>query len=123
MWPAGSKEKLQVYLAHVSCAVLSAYKGMIGFVNFIQDVVPYCDCAAPSGEPVIQDVGIVFSFDPVAVDKASLDLIDRAPIIPGSTSAMPPDLLGKMHRTDSLVQLATAEKLGVGTLKYEMFSV
>jgi len=123
MWPAGSKEKLQVYLAHVSSAVLSAYKGRVGFVNFIQDVVPYCDCAAPSGEPVIQDVGIVFSFDPVAADKASLDLIDRAPIIPGSTSAMPPDLLGKMHHTNSLVQLETAEKLGVGTLKYDMVLV
>jgi uncharacterized Fe-S center protein len=123
VWPDGSKEKLQVCLAHAAGAVLSAYKGKIGFVNFIQDVVPYCDCAAPSGEPVIQDVGIVFSFDPVAADKASLDLIDQAPIIPGSTSAMPPDLLGKMHDTNSLIQLETAEKLGVGTLKYEMVSV
>jgi uncharacterized Fe-S center protein len=123
VWPAGSKEKLQVYLAHVASALLSEYKGSIGFVNFVQDVVPHCDCAAPSGQPVVQDVGIVFSFDPVAVDKASLDLIDRAPIIPGSTSVTPPDVLGKMHQTDSLVQLVTAEKLGVGTLKYEMVAI
>jgi uncharacterized Fe-S center protein len=123
VWPAGSKEKLQVYMAHVASAVLSEYKGRIGFVNFVQDIVPHCDCAAPSGQPVVQDVGIVFSFDPVAVDKASLDLIDRAPIIPGSTSVTPPDVLGKMHQTDSLVQLVTAEKLGVGTLKYEMVAI
>jgi uncharacterized Fe-S center protein len=123
VWPAGSKEKLQVYMAHVASAVLSEYKGRIGFVNFVQDVVPHCDCAAPSGQPVVQDVGIVFSFDPVAVDKASLDLVDRAPIIPGSTSVTPPDLLGKMHQTDSLVQLVTAEKLGIGTLKYEMVAI
>jgi len=123
VWPAGSKEKLQVYMAHVASAVLSEYKGRIGFVNFVQDVVPHCDCAAPSGQPVVQDVGIVFSFDPVAVDKASLDLVDRAPIIPGSTSVTPPDVLGKMHQTDSLVQLVTAEKLGVGTLKYEMVAI
>ncbi len=123
VWPAGSKEKLQVYLAHVASAVLSEYKGRIGFVNFVQDVVPHCDCAAPSGQPVVQDVGIVFSLDPVAADKASLDLIDRAPIIPGSTSVSPPDVLGKMHQTDSLVQLVTAEKLGVGSLKYEMVAI
>lgn len=123
VWPAGSKEKLQVYMAHVASAVLSEYKGRIGFVNFVQDVVPHCDCAAPSGQPVVQDVGIVFSFDPVAADKASLDLIDRAPIIPGATSVTPPDLLGKMHQTDSLVQLVTAEKLGVGTLEYEMVAI
>jgi uncharacterized Fe-S center protein len=102
---------------------LSEYKGRIGFVNFVQDIVPHCDCAAPSGQPVVQDVGIVFSFDSVAADKASLDLIDRAPIIPGSTSATPPDVLGKIHQTDSLVQLVTAEKLGVGTLKYEMVAI
>jgi uncharacterized Fe-S center protein len=123
VWPPGSKEKLQVYMAHAASAVLAGYKGRIGFVNFIQDVVRHCDCAAPSGEPIIQDIGIVFSLDPVAADKASLDLIDRAPIIPGSTSAMPPDLLGKIHRTDSSVQLTTAENLGVGTLKYEIVSV
>ncbi|MDR9459569.1 MAG: DUF362 domain-containing protein [Dehalococcoidia bacterium] len=123
VWPAGSKEKLQVYLAHVASAILSEYKGRIGFINFVQDVVPHCDCAAPSGQPVVQDVGIVFSLDPVAADKASLDLVDRAPIIPGSISVTPPDLLGKMHQTDSLVQLITAEKLGVGTLKYDMVTI
>ncbi len=123
VWPPGSKERLQVYLAHAASAVLSGYQGRIGFLNFIQDVVPHCDCAAASGKPVIQDVGIVLSFDPVAIDKASLDLVDRAPIVPGSTSAVPPDLLGKIHGTNSLVQLTTAEKLGTGTLKYEMVSV
>jgi len=123
IWPSGSKERLQVYLAHAASAVVSAYRGRIGFVNFIQDVVPHCDCAAPSGRPIVQDIGILFSFDPVAIDKASLDLIDRAPIVPGSTSATPPDLLGKLHETNSLVQLITAEKLGIGTLKYELISV
>jgi uncharacterized Fe-S center protein len=123
VWPPGSKERLQVYLAHAASAVVSAYPGKIAFVNFIQDVAPFCDCAAPSGNPVVQDVGITFSLDPVAIDKASLDLIDRAPIIRGSTRARPPDILGKMHDTSSLVQLQTAEKLGMGTLEYELASV
>lgn len=123
VWPSGSKEKLQVYLGHSASAVVSGYQRRIALVNFIQDVAPYCDCAAGSGKPVVQDVGITLSFDPVASDKASLDLIDQAPIIPGSTSATPPDLLGKMHQTNSLIQLETAEKLGIGTLKYELVSV
>lgn len=123
VWPSGSKEQFQVYLAHAASAVFSGYQGRIGFMNFIQDVVPHCDCMAASGRPVVQDVGIMFSLDPVAIDKASLDLIDQAPLVPGSTPATPPDLLGKMHGTSSLVQLTTAEKLGIGTLKYEMVSV
>ena len=123
IWPLGSKEKLQVYMGHVSSALLSEYKGKIAFVNFIQDIVPYCDCAAPSGSPVVQDVGIAFSLDPVAIDKASLDLIDKAPIISGATSVQPPDILGKMHHTSSYVQLETAEKLGAGSLKYKLVPV
>jgi uncharacterized Fe-S center protein len=123
IWPPGSKEKLQVYLGHAASAVMSHYKGKVAFVNFIQDVVSYCDCAAPSGNPIVQDVGIAFSFDPVAIDKASLDLIDKSPVISGSTKARPPDILGKMHHTSSLVQIETAEKLNMGTTKYKLIPV
>jgi len=123
VWPPGSKEKLQIYMGHAASAVLSPYKGQVAFVNFIQDVVSYCDCAASSGNPVVQDVGIVFSLDPVAIDKASLDLIDRSPVIPGSTKVKPPDILGKMHHTSSLVQIETAEKLNMGTTKYKLVAV
>ena len=123
VWPPHARERLQVYLGHATSAVVSAYRGKMAFMNFVQDVTPQCDCAAPSGEPIVQDVGITFSLDPVAIDKASLDLIDRAPIIPGSTSATSPDILGKMHHTSSLIQLRTAEKLKVGTLNYEVVSI
>ncbi len=123
VWPPGAKERLQVCLGHAAGTLVSGYKGKMVFVNFIQDVTPECDCAAASGQPVVQDVGIAFSLDPVAVDKASLDLIDRAPRIGGATSANPPDLLGNMHHTDSLIQLRTAEKLGIGTLAYELISI
>lgn len=123
VWPPGSKEKLQTYMGHAASAVLSPYKGKVAFVNFIQDVVSYCDCAAPSGNPIVQDVGIAFSLDPVAIDKASLDLIDKSPVIPGSTKAKPPDILGKMHHTSSLIQLETAEKLKMGSMEYKLVPV
>ncbi|MBE0480168.1 MAG: DUF362 domain-containing protein [Dehalococcoidia bacterium] len=122
-WPHGARERLQVYLAHAAWAVIKGCSGKMAFVNFIQDVTPHCDCAAPSGRPVVQDVGIAFSMDPVAADKASLDLIDQAPIVPGATMAGPPDLLGKMRGTSSLIQLRTAEKLRAGTLDYELVNV
>jgi hypothetical protein len=69
---------------------------------------------------VVADVGILASYDPVAIDKASLDLIDQAPVVPGATEARPPDLLGKMHGVSSLIQLRVAEKLGMGSLGYEL---
>lgn len=123
VWPPGAKEKIQVCLGHTASTLVSQYRGKTAFLNFIQDITPDCDCAAPSGQPVVQDVGIVFSFDPVAVDKASLDLIDQSPIIPRKRPLEPPDILGRMHHTNSLIQLKTAEKLGIGTLNYELVPV
>lgn len=123
IWPPGSKERLQLYMGHSASAVLSEYHGKIAFLNFIQDVTPHCDCTAASGRPVVQDVGITLAFDPVAIDKASLDLIDQAPIVKSSTTESPPDILGKIHHTSSLVQLQTAEKLGIGAPEYELVRV
>ena len=120
-WRKGFKEDFQVYVAHAAAAVLSQFRGRVGFLNFVQDVTPHCDCATPSGLPIVQDVGILASLDPVAIDKASLDLIDKA--TPLVTSLKPPDVLGKLHDTDSLVQLRVAERLKLGSLDYELIRV
>lgn len=122
-WPPGSKERLQVNIAHIAYAVLKNFKGKVGFINFIQDVTPLCDCAAPAGKPIVQDVGILASLDPVAIDKASIDLIDQAPVVVSPAPASPPDLLGKIHNVDSLIQLRTAERLGLGSLEYNQVTI
>ncbi len=117
-WPEGAKEKLQVEMAHAAAAIHAQFKGRVGYINFIQDVTPYCDCAASSGGYLVADVGIAAGYDPVAIDKASLDLIDRAQLITNETR--PPDLLGKLHGVSSLIQLEVAAKLGMGSLQYEL---
>jgi uncharacterized Fe-S center protein len=122
-WPEGAKEQLQANIAHAAWAVLKKFDRRVGFINFIQDVTPQCDCASPAGLPIVQDVGILASLDPVAIDKASLDLIDQAPLIVSPAPARPPDLLGRMHHTDSLVQLRTAERLGLGSLEYRLVTI
>jgi len=120
-WPEGGKAKFQVYLAHAAYGVLTAIdKRRIGYLNFIQDVTPHCDCCTPAGQPLVMDVGILAALDPVAIDKASLDLIDRAPRIPSLPMADSPDLLGRINETDSLIHLRTAQKLGVGSLDYRL---
>jgi len=112
-----------VNIAHAAYAVLKNFKGKVGFINFVQDVTPQCDCAAPAGKPVVQDMGILASLDPVAIDKASIDLIDRAPVVVSPAPARPPDLLGKINHTDSLIQLRTAERLGLGSLEYNLVAL
>jgi uncharacterized Fe-S center protein len=121
--PEGAKEKLQVNLAHTAAAVLSAYRGQVIYVNFVQDVISHCDCMPTSAPPIVQDAGIALSLDPVAIDKASLDIIDRSPIIEPTATPKPPDILGKIHHTDCYIQLRTAEKLDIGEMNYSLVTV
>ncbi len=123
-WPEGCSEKLQVNIAHAAYAVLKAFKeGKVGYLNFVQDVTPLCDCAAPAGRPLIPDVGILASLDPVAIDKASVDLVDRAGPLLIDEKIDPPDILGKLNKVRSYTQLEVSEELGIGSLSYELVKV
>jgi hypothetical protein len=119
-WERKNKERFQVYLAHAAAVLQSGFQQKIGFINFVQDVTQHCDCAAPAGRALFPDIGILASTDPVAVDKASLDLIDKAHLIGGPSTITAPDKLGKWHQVDSLVQLRTAKELGTGSLEYTL---
>jgi uncharacterized protein len=95
--PPQAQERLQVYLAHSAAAVLSRFRSKVGFVNFIQDVTPMCDCVVPSGLPVVPDIGILASRDVVAIDRASYDLIGATRPIGQFAGITSPDILGKIH--------------------------
>jgi uncharacterized Fe-S center protein len=118
--PPQAKERLQVYLAHAAAGVLSRFHSKVAFINFIQDVTPLCDCATPSGLPVVPDIGILASTDVVAIDKASLDLIAQSKPVGKFANISSPDILGEINDTDSLVQIRTAQELGLGNMGYQL---
>ena len=114
------KERFQVALAHAATAVAEALP-KIAYISFIHNVTLYCDCAA-AGAPILEDVGFLASLDPVAIDKASLDLIDQAGVR-GRIGVKPPDILGKLNGTSSLRHVETAYRLGLGSLEYRLVEV
>jgi uncharacterized Fe-S center protein len=118
--PPQAKEVFQVYLAHAAAGVLSRFHSKSAFINFIQDVTPLCDCATPSGLPVVPDIGILASTDVVAIDKASLDLIAQSKPVGKFANINSPDILGEINGTDSLVQIRTAQELGLGNVAYQL---
>jgi uncharacterized Fe-S center protein len=118
--PPGAKERFQVSLGHAASGVLSRFQSKVAFINFIQDVTRLCDCVTPSSSPVVPDIGILASTDVVAIDKASLDLIARSNPIGEFANISFPDILGKINDTDSLVQIRTAQELGLGVMKYQL---
>ena len=53
-------------------------------VSFVIDVSPYCDCHSENDIPIVPDVGMFASFDPVALDMACVDAVNRQPAMAGS---------------------------------------
>lgn len=64
--------------AETCWAVLKRKKGKAIYYNFVMDVTPDCDCTADTGVPLTEDVGILVSTDPVAIDAASVFLVTQA---------------------------------------------
>ena len=118
--PPQAQERFQVYLAHAAAGVLSQFHSKVAFINFIQDVTRLCDCATPSGSPVVPDIGILASTDVVAIDKASLDLIAQSKPLGKFANISSPDILGKINGTDSLIQIRIAQELGLGNMTYQL---
>lgn len=105
-------------------------KGKENFhINFIMNVSPDCDCFDSNDLPIVPDIGIAASFDPVALDKASVDLVNKAPTIEGSILTDKhyhegEDKFNHVHmNTNWETGLKHGEEIGMGTLEYELVTV
>ncbi|NLB90840.1 MAG: DUF362 domain-containing protein, partial [Clostridiales bacterium] len=121
-----SNDILNKKIAEYSLAVLKDKPHF--HVSLVIDVSPYCDCHSENDLPIIPDVGMFASFDPIALDRACADACNRQPIIPGSRlSEMPHDHQDHFHNnhpsTDWTSQLTHGEKLGLGTENYKLIEV
>ena len=102
-------------------------------ISLAIDISPNCDCHAENDTPIVPDLGILASADPVALDKACADMVIQAPILHGNnclaTAHEHDDLCGcdKFHLmhpdTDWLAGLRHAEKIGLGTMEYELVKI
>lgn len=90
------------------------------FFNFVMDVTPECDCPPWREYPLVPDIGIVASKDPVAIDQASLDLVtDTA----GRDYDAGVEKFEAEHDVDPTAQLKHAEEMGVGEREYELIDL
>ncbi|MGN0838826.1 MAG: DUF362 domain-containing protein [Pyramidobacter sp.] len=96
-------------------AVVTALNGRIAFVNVMNRLSVDCDCDGTPDEPDMHDIGILSSTDPVALDQACIDLVYAAP-----DSAK---LRARIESRHGIHTLENAEKIGLGSRKYELVSV
>lgn len=97
-------------------------------ISLVVDVSPYCDCHAENDIPIVPDVGMFASFDPVALDLACAQAVNRQPALPGSllekSGETRHDHFTDMHpTTDWNVLIEHAAKLGLGNRNYELIKI
>ena len=71
-------------MVEYTAGVLKNKAGKALFVSFITDVSPACDCYPANDAPIVKNIGIAASLDPVAIDQASVDLINAEPALAGT---------------------------------------
>lgn len=113
-WKTSSQDLQKKMAEHA----LGAIKNKIDktcFFNFLTNITPDCDCFSTKQQLVMNDIGILASRDPVAIDKAALDLIEEQSGKTLTSMSYP--------AIDPLIQLKHGEKIGLGEMNYELIRI
>lgn len=92
----------------------------ICYINFVLNVTPDCDCVEWSDSPMVADIGILASTDPVALDQACYDLVNQAPALDPKLEGIPDKFKARWPHTHGELQLSYAEEIGMGTREYTL---
>ncbi len=116
---------IQEKTAEYAWGVVKPKNGKSGFINYIMNVTPDCDCAPWNDVPIVPNLGILGSTDPVAIDQASLDLVNRAPVMANSVLGDKQDVEDKfkaVNNRNSSYIIEHGQDLGMGHKQYTLKS-
>lgn len=104
-------------MADADKSIMDYFKENIAFINVMANMSVDCDCCAVAEDPCMKDIGVLASLDPVALDKACLDLV-YASKDPGRDH-----LIERIESRNGAHIIEAAEKLGVGSTEYELIEI
>ena len=104
-------------MADAASSIVHYFKGNAIYVNVMKNLSVDCDCCSVAEDPCMEDVGVLVSLDPVAIDQACVDLIYSSQD-PGRDHMI--ERIESKHGTHLL---EAAEKLGLGSREYELIQV
>ena len=122
----GANDVLNKKIAEYSKAVL---QGRPNFhISLVVDVSPNCDCHAENDIPIVPDVGMFASFDPVALDLACAEAVNRQPVVANSQLDRMPHthhdhFTNSAPETNWKVGIEHAVKMGLGSNSYELIEI
>lgn len=114
MWNADQDAFLES-MAEAGKSVVDALDGNILYINVMNRLSVDCDCDSSPAEPDMHDIGILASYDPVALDQACIDLVYAAE--DGQS------LIDRIESRNGLHTLEHAQTIGLGSRSYQMESI
>ena len=116
IWTADHDSFLES-MADAASSVVDYFKGNAVYINVMKNMSVDCDCCAVAEDPCMEDMGILISTDPIAIDQACLDLV-YASDDPGRDH-----LLERIESRHGVHTIEAAAALGFGTREYELITV
>jgi len=118
----------QKKMVEYAFAALTGKKGRSVFLNFLINISPDCDCLPFNDAPIVRDIGIMASLDPVAIDQASVDMVNQLSPMDNSClesrNMVDDDKFQRIHpEIDWSIQLSYAEEIGLGNRDYELITI
>ena len=111
------QDKFLESMADAASAVHNMFKGKIVYINMMCNMSVDCDCCAVAEDPCLKDIGILASTDPVAIDKACLDLVKNS----GDKGVE--HFMERVNSRHGEHTIEAANELGFGSIDYELVSI
>ena len=104
-------------MADAATSVVEYLKGKIVYINMLVNLSVDCDCCAVAEDPCMQDIGMMISLDPLAIDQACIDMVYA------SKDKGRDHFVARVERQNGLHTLEAAEHMGLGSRSYELVNM
>ena len=111
------QDKFLESMADAAFAVHNKFKDNIAYINIMKNISVDCHCCAVAEDPCMQDIGVLASLDPVAVDKACLDLVYN------SNDKGKERLIERIESRNGIHIIEASINLNFGTTDYKLINI
>ena len=104
-------------MADAASSVIELFDNNIAYINVMCNMSVDCDCCQKAEDPCMEDIGILASTDPVAIDKACLDLVYN------SNDEGKKYLIERIESRNGIHTIEASEKINIGSTNYELINI
>lgn len=104
-------------MADAASSIVKYFNGKIAYINVMKNMSVDCDCCAVAEDPCIQDIGILASLDPIAIDQACIDLVYN------SNDPKKDHFIERVESRNGVHTIEASSKLGFGSREYELIEI